>query len=92
MLSIRNNIALLVSSLSLSLPLTPSVISWFQSGFRKPLAPEPRNVQPQTLTPYCGLVEFYLPKDWASLPHYFSTLLLVTKFVALDTSFHGTIK
>ena len=81
-------------SLSFSLSLFPSlsVIFWFQSGFRKPLAPEPRTVRLPAPPPYCGLLGFYLRTDWTSLPHYFSTLLLVTKFVALDTSFHGTIK
>lgn len=80
--------------LSLFLSLFPSlsVIFWFQSGFRKPLAPEPRTVRLQTPPPYCGLLGFYLRTDWTSLPHYFPTLLLVTKFVALDTSFHGAIK
>lgn len=82
-----------MGSLSPSPPLSLSLsFPGFNQALEKRLAPEPRNVQPQTLTPYCGLLEFYLPKDWASLPHYFSTLLLVTKFVALDTSFHGAIK
>ena len=79
-------------SLFLSLFLSLSVIFWFQSGFRKPLAPESRTVRLQAPPPYCGLLGFYLHTDWTSLPHYFSTLLLVTKFVALDTSFHGAIK
>ena len=81
-------------SLSFSLYLFPSlsVTFWFQSGCRKPLAPEPRAVRLPAPPPYCGLLGFYLRTDWTSLPHYFSTLLLVTKFVALDTSFHGAIK
>lgn len=81
-------------SLSFSLSLFPSlsVTFWFQSGCRKPLAPEPRAVRLPAPPPYCGLLGFYLRTDWTSLPHYFFTLLLVTKFVALDTSFHGAIK
>ena len=79
-------------SVFLSLFLSLSVIFWFQSGFRKPLAPESRTVRLQAPPPYCGLLGFYLHTDWTSLPHYLSTLLLVTKFVALDTSFHGAIK